>query len=381
MHHRAGDGSAVLVDGLPFPVVLTEQLLTGDPRQRAPTGGTMTTRDERLRAILDPSTTAVLTMELQQGVVGEGAMMVALVEEMQRTDTLDTVRRLCAGARDAGARVVHCTVVARPDGAGSTENCKIFAMSAKQRREHGSTATDIGSPGAELVDGLEDPRDIVVPRLHGMTPFTSTSLDQILRNLGVRTVVATGVSVNLGVFGMALTALDLGYQVVIPTDAVAGVPREYADAVLEHSLSLIATLTTTDELLGALGLNCLPQRRAVARTRQRGSAVQWNPPSRPHQPTESRAAPRRPPRRRTRRRRASSAIVVGAFIVALAIAGFPESWEVAFSTVAARGHPGDGVRAAPHAAPRAGRHPAQARRADPRAAAGRRPLRARAGGG
>jgi nicotinamidase-related amidase len=210
----------------------------------------MTTRDERLRAILDPSTTAVLTMELQQGVVGEGAMMVALVDEMQRTDTLATVRRLCTGARDAGARVVHCTVVARPDGAGSTENCKIFAMSAKQRREHGSTATDIGSPGAELVDGLEDPGDIVVPRLHGMTPFTSTALDQILRNLGVRTVVATGVSVNLGVFGMALTALDLGYQVVIPTDAVAGVPREYADAVLEHSLSLIATLTTTDELLG-----------------------------------------------------------------------------------------------------------------------------------
>jgi hypothetical protein len=36
---------------------------------------------------------------------------------------------------------------------------------------------------------------------------------------------------------------------VIPSDAVAGVPREYADAVLEHSLSLIATLTTTDELL------------------------------------------------------------------------------------------------------------------------------------
>jgi nicotinamidase-related amidase len=209
----------------------------------------MTSRDERLRAILEPSTTAVLTMELQHGVVGEGAMMKALVDELQRAGTLDHVRRLCTGARDAGARVVHCTAVARPDGAGSAENCKIFALSAKQRRAEGSTATDIGSAGAELIDGLEDPRDIVVPRLHGMTPFTSTSLDQILRNLGVRTVVATGVSVNLGVFGMALTALDLGYQVVIPTDAVAGVPREYADAVLEHSLSLIATLTTSEELL------------------------------------------------------------------------------------------------------------------------------------
>jgi nicotinamidase-related amidase len=209
----------------------------------------MTTSDERLRTILDPSTTAVLTMEMQNGVVGEDALFGALVEELARAGTLGTVKRLCAGARDAGARVVHCTVETRPDGAGSTENCKIFAMSAKQRREQGVTPTDLGTPGVELIDGLEDPRDIVVPRMHGMTPFTSTSLDQILRNLGIRTVIATGVSINLGVFGMALTALDLGYQVVIPTDAVAGVPREYADAVLEHSLSLIATLTTTDEVL------------------------------------------------------------------------------------------------------------------------------------
>ena len=84
-----------------------------------------------------------------------------------------------------------------------------------------------------------------------MTPFTSTSLDQILRNLGIRTVIATGVSVNLGVTGMVLSALDLGYQVVIPRDAVAGVPREYADAVLDNSLSLVSTLTTSDEILEA----------------------------------------------------------------------------------------------------------------------------------
>jgi nicotinamidase-related amidase len=99
------------------------------------------------------------------------------------------------------------------------------------------------------VDGLEDPSDFVVSRLSGMTPFTSTALDQLLRNLGVRTVVATGVSVNLGIFGMALTALDLGYQVVIARDAVTGVPSSYADAVIDNSLSLVATITTSEDLL------------------------------------------------------------------------------------------------------------------------------------
>ena len=36
---------------------------------------------------------------------------------------------------------------------------------------------------------------------------------------------------------------------MIPRDAVAGVPREYADAVLDNSLSLIATLVSSEQLL------------------------------------------------------------------------------------------------------------------------------------
>jgi catechol 2,3-dioxygenase-like lactoylglutathione lyase family enzyme len=32
VHHRTGDGHLILVDGLPFPVMLTDRLLDGDPR-------------------------------------------------------------------------------------------------------------------------------------------------------------------------------------------------------------------------------------------------------------------------------------------------------------------------------------------------------------
>jgi nicotinamidase-related amidase len=56
------------------------------------------------------------------------------------------------------------------------------------------------------------------------------------------------VSVNLGIFGLCMSAVDLGYQVVVVRDAVAGVPADYADRVIDGSLSLLATLTTADEL-------------------------------------------------------------------------------------------------------------------------------------
>ena len=81
--------------------------------------------------------------------------------------------------------------------------------------------------------------------------MTGTQLDPMLRNLGVTTIVGVGVSVNIGMTNLAFDAVNRGYQFVMPTDAVAGVPAEYAEAVLANTLSLVATLTTTKDVLAA----------------------------------------------------------------------------------------------------------------------------------
>jgi nicotinamidase-related amidase len=94
-------------------------------------------------------------------------------------------------------------------------------------------------------------RDYVLTRFHGVTPFHATELDQLLRNLGVRTVVATGVSVNIGITGLTIEAVNSGYQVVIPRQAVTGTPDEYVDAMLTHTLRLLATIAPVDDVVGA----------------------------------------------------------------------------------------------------------------------------------
>lgn len=208
----------------------------------------------RLVELLTSRDVAVLTMELQRGVVGEGALMKALVDEVERVGVRGTTGRLCAAARAVGVPVVHCTAENRPDGIGATENCKVFAMNARLRRETGATPIDQGTEGARLVPEIgPEPSDVVVSRIHGMTPFTSTSLDQILRNMGVRTLVVAGVSVNLGILGTVISAVDLGYRVVLVRDAVCGVPTDYADAVIDNTLSLLATIATADDVVAAWG--------------------------------------------------------------------------------------------------------------------------------
>ena len=61
--------------------------------------------------------------------------------------------------------------------------------------------------------------------------------------------VATGMSVNVGVLGMVMGAVDHGYEAVLVTDAVAGIPVAYAQAVVDNTLAALATRVTSDEIV------------------------------------------------------------------------------------------------------------------------------------
>ena len=209
---------------------------------------------ERLREYVLPAHTVVVTMELQKGIVAEAGVVSAMPDAVREVGLLATAGRVCAAAREHGVRVLHQVMEQRSDGAGHAVNCRIFAVGEKIRLRDGHGPTDAGTPGVELVDELDfQPSDIKVTRMHGMTPFTGTELDSIIRNLGARTIVLMGVSLNLGIMGAALSALDLGYQVVVVRDGVVGIPREYGEMVLEHTMANIATVVTADELISAWG--------------------------------------------------------------------------------------------------------------------------------
>jgi nicotinamidase-related amidase len=187
--------------------------------------------------------TAVITQELQGAVVGPDAGLALLAEEAQRV-ALPNIARLLPAARAAGHHVVHCLVQRRPDGLGSNHNARLFAA--------GKRSVDItpGSAGATLLPEFgPEPADLVLSRWHGVGPMGGTELDAILRNLGVTTIVAVGVSLNIAIPNLVMDAVNAGYRVVLPRDAVAGFPAEYGAAVIDNSLSLLATVTTTDDLI------------------------------------------------------------------------------------------------------------------------------------
>jgi nicotinamidase-related amidase len=197
-----------------------------------------------LAVLVDPTHTAIVTSEVQKGVVGARSALPALAEAAA-VEMLPNLTRLLAAARPAGVQVVHCTAYRRADGKGANTNARLFMGVRKS-----PVALLPGTPEVEVVPELgPEPADLVLTRTHGLDPMAGTDLDPVLRNLGVRTIVVTGVSVNVAVTNLVMDAVNRGYDVVLPRDAVCGIPREYADAVIDNTLSLLATVTTTDGLV------------------------------------------------------------------------------------------------------------------------------------
>jgi nicotinamidase-related amidase len=200
-----------------------------------------------LTELVAPAHTAFVLQEVQNGVVGEPSALPALAAAAAAVGLIGHCAELARAARAHGVPVIHCTAETRPDGLGANRNARLFLGVKKSPvpLTPGSAAVE---PCREI--GV-DPGDVVLARYHGLGPMTGTQLDSILRNQGVTTIVGVGVSLNIGMPNFAFDAVNRGYQFVLPTDAVVGVPAEYGAAVLEHSLRLVATLTTTAAVVAA----------------------------------------------------------------------------------------------------------------------------------
>jgi len=187
-------------------------------------------------------TVAVLTNECQRGAMGDLALWPALAESAR--PMIPALARLVDAARARKIPVVHYIVV-RPGGpSGSPTNAPLFRVA---NRDGGCR---VDTPQADLVPELGPARsDRVISKHHGIVSLASSGVHEALRENGVDEIVLTGVSANLAIPALAFEAVGLAYRVTIPRDGIAGVPPTYAEDVLKHTLSLVATLTTVDELI------------------------------------------------------------------------------------------------------------------------------------
>ena len=170
-----------------------------------------------------PGATALLLVDLQQGTCGDAQpKALPAFDQRFKEATLPAAQRALQLARQARLEVIH-TVIANltADGRDRSADYKRCGMGFAP-----------GSRGTEVIAELEPWADELVLPKSSSSPFSSTSLDYLLRNIGIRSLVVIGLLTDQCIDHTVKDAADRGYRVACLTDACqAETPERHQSAL------------------------------------------------------------------------------------------------------------------------------------------------------
>jgi nicotinamidase-related amidase len=184
---------------------------------------------------LDPATTALVLVDLQQGIT------TLPVQPHSAEEVVANGARLAEAFRAVGGPVVTVRVATSPDGGDAPATEVDEARPARQP-----------SPGwSDIVPAIRDDRDIVVTKKQ-WGAFYGTDLDLQLRRRHISTVVLGGIATNMGVESTARAGHEHGYHLVLVEDAMSGLSAEDHAFALTRIFPRIGRVASTSDVLAAL---------------------------------------------------------------------------------------------------------------------------------
>jgi ureidoacrylate peracid hydrolase len=198
---------------------------------------------------IDPSTTAMIVVDMQNDFVAPGAPM----EHPTGRAMVPHLQQALACCREHGIPVIYTAHVHRADGCDLGRFADADNAGADVLLKEGRALLE-GTPGVAIFPEIA-PRDgeILIPK-HRYSAFYGTDLEIILRGLGVTTVVITGVTTENCCHATARDALFRDFRVVVLADATA--TRDYPDlgwggmtAEEVHRASLIILAASTGDVV------------------------------------------------------------------------------------------------------------------------------------
>ena len=162
---------------------------------------------------ITPLHTALILVDMQNDFVHDDGIFVKMWGKTNRwiKPIIQPCRSLLTTARGAGVTVIHLRVVN-----------DLLRNPVSWHNFWGPPSCVIeGTWGAEFIDELKPLEDEVVITKYSYDGFVDTPLNSVLRKLGVKTLVLTGVDSDVCVRDTAAHGFALGYTPVFVRDALA----------------------------------------------------------------------------------------------------------------------------------------------------------------
>lgn len=183
---------------------------------------------------LDPSTTALLVLDLQNSMRGRDPGPYSLDEVVKRS------RSLVDAFRANGALPVFVHVLLH----------EFLTLPTDAPRQVPPNIPESASDVLPAV-GIQ-PGDLLIGKRH-WGAFGTTTLHSELRTRGIQTLVLTGIATNLAVEGTAREAAALGFHVVVVEDACTSFNREMHEFSITKILPRLSRVRSSQQVLAAIG--------------------------------------------------------------------------------------------------------------------------------
>ena len=199
---------------------------------------------------IEPTTTALLIIDMQYAGASMDAGIFAEKRERGLTAGLEffdgrldqivpVIQQLEGTCREVGIDVIFSRIRSMSldgrDRGGAHKDLRIFCPP--------------GSREAEILDELAPlPGELVFSKTSGSS-FNGTTLDYVLRNMGIRTLIMTGVMTSGCVESSVRDAKDLGYGMIVVSDACASWTEELHQASLRVVDGVFGKVMSSDQVL------------------------------------------------------------------------------------------------------------------------------------
>lgn len=198
----------------------------------------------------DPTTTVVISIDMHEGHLSEaddcpcpaprGRAIIEAVDAFHRS------------ARQRGVPVLHVVSKLKQSGlddingipAAWRHTMPEYTGPIRGINEHGVSGSKWTELCTEFLEG-----DELIDTKRRLSAFYPTDLDFVLRQMGVKTVIITGINTDCCVLNSAFDASNRNYRVIVLSDATAGTDEYLEKASLSIISLFLGVVMSSDQLL------------------------------------------------------------------------------------------------------------------------------------
>jgi nicotinamidase-related amidase len=187
---------------------------------------------------IDPIRTALVLIDLQQGIVGR------TLAPHSGAEVVRNAARLAARLRSLGGTVVLVRVAFQPDGKD--------ALAVPADVPAGFDPRALPATWADLVPEVGPQAGDLVITKRQWGAFYGTELDLQLRRRGVGTIILAGIATQIGVESTARSAYEHGYAQIFVEDAMSSMSADVHAFPVQQIFPRIGQVRSTEQVLAAL---------------------------------------------------------------------------------------------------------------------------------